>query len=336
VIETENIEVAEGVIIRPMLTLDRAIDAFLARGFEETTRSRYSRILNRLADRFPGDWDVAKIKEEDCLSFLALYRHRAIGTQAHAESVVASLFGWLWRTHKIKEDPMARVERTRRTPAEDLDVVTVTSRDVPKMLLAAKPGTELNCVAIATYLGPRRGALARLKLEDYDRDLDLMRFREKGRKTIWKPVPDELARILKFSIAAGHIGDDGYLIPPEGPLVKKGDRDDRIIWRVVKRVAARAGVEAHVHALRAAFAVYYLETHNRDAVSLQELLGHKSFQTTKIYLRKLEKAVLMENVRDLSWRAATPGNEDDPAFPQTAGEWLSSSAGVGAGGFEPL
>jgi hypothetical protein len=174
-----------------------------------------------------------------------------------------------------------------------------------------------------------------LRLSDYDRDRGVMRFREKGGKTIWKPVPDELARILEVSITAGHIGEDGYLIPPEGPLVRPGARDDRVIWRVVKRVAARAGVEAHVHALRAAFAVFFLETHNRDAISLQELMGHESFETTKIYLRKMDKAAAMENVRDLSWRAASPDNEDDPAIPQIAGEWLSSSQAVGAGGFEP-
>jgi len=31
-----------------------------------------------------------------------------------------------------------------------------------------------------------------------------------------------------------------------------------VIWRLIRRVATRAGVTAHVHALRAAFAVFYL------------------------------------------------------------------------------
>jgi integrase len=319
-----------------MLTIDRAIDVFLARGFKETTRSRYGRILDRFADRFPRGWDVSKVTEDDCLAFIAGFRHLAVGTQAHAEAVVASFFGWLYRSRKIKVDPMARVERTRRLPASDLDVVTVSSRDVPRLLLAAKPGTELNCIAIAAYLGPRRRAIATLRLSDYDRERGRIRFYEKGGKTIWKPVPDELARILEQSISAGHIvNPSDYLVPPEGPLVKPGDRDDRVIWRVVKRVAKRAGVKAHVHALRAAFAVYFLETHGRDAISLQELLGHKSIETTKVYLRKMDKDAAMETVRDLSWAAAQPGNTDDLGIPQIAGEWLSSSQAVGAGGFEP-
>jgi site-specific recombinase XerD len=67
-------------------------------------------------------------------------------------------------------------------------------------------------------------------------------------------------------------------VPPDGYLQRKDGRDDRIIWRIVKRVAARAGVEAHAHALRSAFAVYYLEQNPDDVVGLKELLGHRSVQ----------------------------------------------------------
>jgi integrase len=347
-----GIEVADGVIVRPMLTIDRAIDAFLARGFEETTRATYSRILNRFCDRFPSDWDVAKIKEEDLLLFFALYRNRARGTQAHAEAVIASFFGWLHTTRKIRVNPMGRVERTRRIPAADLDVVTVSSADVPKLLLAARPGAELNCIALAVYLGPRRRALARLKLSDWDRERGLIRFREKGSKTIWKPVPDELASILGAWLdSAAEQGPNGlgrlpaadpYLIPPEGPLTKGGERDDRVIWRLVKKVAKRAGVKAHVHALRAAFAVYFLESHGHDAIALQQLMGHESFETTRVYLRKLDRAVAMESVRDLSWLGSepagvseTPTAGSEPHLAQPSGSQFPESRVMGAGGFEP-
>jgi Phage integrase family len=73
--------------------------------------------------------------------------------------------------------------------------------------------------------------------------------------------------------------------------------------------AARAGVNAHVHALRAAFAAYYLSLHPGDVEALKELLGHRSIATTQVYLRKVDKATAMERVRDLSWGdVAAPGN----------------------------
>jgi integrase len=153
---------------------------------------------------------------------------------------------------------------------------------------------------------------------------------------IWKPIPAELRQILDASIARGEIREpDDYLVPPEGYLVRKGDRDDRVIWRVVKRVADRSGVEAHLHALRAAFAVYYLEQNNRDTYGLKNLLGHSSMQTTEVYLRRSDKRAAMQPVRSLSWAGAASGNAEPPESPQIAARWLASSPVVGAGGFEP-
>jgi integrase len=204
------------------------------------------------------------------------------------------------------------------------------------MLHAAQGWSERISLAILCYMGPRRRAVARLKLRDYDRLHGGLCFREKGSKVIWKPVPDELRSLLEAAIADGVIGHaDDYIVPPEGHLSRKGDRDDRIIWRLVKRVADRAGVQAHVHALRAAFAVFYLERHPGDIEALKELMGHRSIATTQIYLRKLDRANAMERVRDLSWGVSLTDNADTSQNPQTPDFRLASSAVVGAGGFEP-
>ena len=123
-------------------------------------------------------------------------------------------------------------------------------------------------------------------------------------------------------------------MPPEGPLVRAGDRDDRVIWRLVKKAADRAGVDCHVHALRAAFAVSYLEA-GGDLVGLQELMGHAWIETTRIYLRKLDKQRAMEPLRALSWGAVSGGNVVEVLTSQIADSAYASSPGVGAGGFEP-
>jgi integrase len=128
---------------------------------------------------------------------------------------------------------------------------------------------------------------------------------------------------------------EDYLVPPKGYLQRNGERDDRVIWRLVKRVAARAGVDAHVHALRAAFAAYYLLLHPGDVEALKELLGHRSIATTQVYLHKFDKATAMERVRGLSWAdVAASVNGSAPVLEIAAGTF-ESLAGVGAGGFEP-
>jgi hypothetical protein len=66
------------------------------------------------------------------------------------------------------------------------------------------------------------------------------------------------------------------------------------------------------------------------------LLGHHSIATTRIYLRKFDKATAMEHVRSLSWAdVAANGNGEAAESPQTAVKEFESLAGVGAGGFEP-
>ena len=325
------------IIIRPMLTLNRAIEDFLGdsrrRRWSERSIRSYSYTLNELADRLHDSTDVAKVTTEDLRRYLATKAHLAPGTVATCEAHLASFFAWLFNDRKIASNPMLRVQRTRRQAAEDLDVVSISTEDVPVLLRAARPGTERNAVALPAYLGPRRHAIAVVRESDYDQAARTMRFREKGRKTIEKPVPDELALVLDASIARGEIwpAPHDYLVPPEQPPRRAGDRDDRVIWRVIRRVADRAGVDAHVHALRAAFACFYLERNPDDLLGLKELLGHRSLNTTLIYLRRLNKQAAMERVRGLSWAESDAARNDAGRQPT----WLAANAVMGAGGFEP-
>ena len=250
------------VIIRTVLTFDRAADDFLSdchrRGFRERTIRTYQRTYDEFSERLPRDLDVSKITIDDVRRYLATKAHLAPGTVAGVEAHLASLFQVALPERQDRaRNPIDRLPRTRRIRPDDLEVTTVDVADVPRLFAAAKTWPERLALAILVYMGPRRRAVARLRLTDYDRLHGRLRFREKGGKVVWKPVPDELRSLLEAALAAGAIED--YLVPPEGYLQRKGDRDDRVIWRIVKRVAARAGVEAHVHALRAAFAVYYLE-----------------------------------------------------------------------------
>jgi site-specific recombinase XerD len=327
------------VIVRVMLTSYRAIDDFLGdcarRGYSQRTLTTYRRILDQFADRLPDDYDVAKITTDDCRRYLSSRSHLSRGTVAHTEAVLSSWLRWMYQERKIGRNPLDRLPRTRRVPAADLEVTTVSADDVRRLILHAASWAEKLTIGVLVYLGPRRRAVARLRLADYDRARGRIRFREKGAKTIWKPVPDELDQLLEAAIAAGVYADTDYLIPPEGPLSRRGDRDDRVIWRIVKRVADRAGIDAHVHALRAAFAVYYLEANPGDVEALKELMGHKSIATTQVYLRKLDRQTAMERVRPLSWGVALEGDKvaaRNTEFPVNA---LASSPVMGAGGFEP-
>lgn len=329
-----------GLIVRSMLTTSHATDLFLGdltrRGYADRTLTTYRWVLDKLLDRVDETEDVAKITIDDCRRLLNTWNGLSPGTRATRFAVLSSFFGYLYVTEKIKRNPLERLERPKRIAAEDLDVTTVSSADVRKLLGAAQTWPEKLAIGILVYMGPRRHAAALLRLSDYDRDAGKLRFREKGSKTIWKPVPSELGRLLDTAIALGQIEEpDGYLIPNEGPLARRGDRDDRVIWRLVKNVGDRAGVNTHVHALRAAFAVFYLEANPGGIESLKELMGHESIITTQGYLRKLNRGTAMESVRTLDWGVAVSGDDELFESLQIPVKRFAASQAMGAGGFEP-
>jgi len=326
------------VVFVAMLTTSRAVDLFLgdltrrSRSRSGRTADSYRRLLDKFTDSLRTDEDVTGITPDDCRRFLDRYARHAPGYQHTIYATLNSFLEWLYQQQRIKKNPLDHVARPKRIAAEDLDVLTVATVDVPKLLAACQNWSEKLAVAIPAYLGPTRHACALLRLRDYDREQRTIRFGEKGSKTIKKPVPAELGRLLNSAIDAGAIVDpDDYLIPTEGYLVRKGDRDDRVVWRLIKRVGQRAGVDVTVHALRAAFATFYLESNPNDLVGLQELMGHRSIETTKVYLRKLDKQRSMENVRTLSWAAVGTGNIDQALSSQIATIRFKSSPSSGGG-----
>jgi integrase len=257
-------------------------------------------------------------------------------------TILRCFFRWLDLENLLegRRSPMDRIIRPSvPKPDDNPNIVAVTVADVGKLRVEADRSgrwDERLTINALAYLGPRRHALALARISDYDPDERKLRFLEKGGKAIRKPVPDRFADLIDAAIAAGVYEQEEYLIPNRRARVRTGDRDDRVIWRIVKDVAGRAGVTTHVHALRAAFADYFLEAKPGQIEVLQELMGHESIETTRGYLRRRNRAKAMETIRDLDWDISPVAKTDAAEFPQTAGIALASSAVVGERGFEPL
>ena len=287
----------------------------------ERAKDTYRRFLDKLAERHP-DMDVDDYTSTHLTRFLGGQERKkdgskkAAATIAQQHTIINLFFRFLATEGLVARNPTMRngqiiLTRPRLLAPEDNDnVKTVTSAEVRLMLEDASKSARWNerlAVHCLAYLGPRRKAIALAKIGDYDRENRTLRFHEKGSKWIKKPVPDELADVIDAAIAAGVYGNPvdptRYLIPGDAEQRRDGERDERIIYRLVKRVADRVGVDSHVHALRAAFAVNYLEQKPGQIVGLQKLMGHRRIETTMVYLRRMDRQAAMETVRDLSWGA---------------------------------
>lgn len=283
-----------------------AIDLFIGdlarQGKSMSTRRSYERQLNHFArqvrDKPPADLDLA-----DYETFLNRWTDAKPSTLASAVSLAHSFSRFLFERGIAGTDVAYSLKRPKRPRPEDVDVITVSTEDVMRMLAACEDMQELLCLSSAIYLGARRAALARIRRGHVDLVQGTVRVLDKGGKVSVKPLPDEYQAILVAAERDGFwkTGDD-YLIPNRRPAsVKRSERSDKIVWETVKRVALRAGVRAHVHALRAAFAVAFDAQHPDEPFTLKDLMGHSRIETTLVYLRRRDRAKAMEKVRDLSW-----------------------------------
>jgi integrase len=292
-----------------MHNVSEAIDRYegeLARlGRTPATRKKYCREVLWSFAAFLGRTDLQQVTTDDCRRYLDRWTDASPSTLALYVSILRGFLAFCVDENWIQANPMEPVKRPRRKRPEDLDVVTVSGRDVERLLDHCERWDELLCVCAVCYLGPRRNAVAMARRRDVDLDKGTIRLHEKGGKTITKPIPDELAAIIRAA-DENKVWESGdaYLIPNRRQPRRRGERSNKVIYARVKAVAERAGVTVHPHALRAAFAVQFDEQNPGEIWALKELLGHSRIETTLVYLRRKNRAKAMESVRSLRWGAS--------------------------------
>jgi len=297
-------------------------------GRKTKTITAYRATLYRLADMYPYH-DVRDLDAEDVRRFLDTFQTNRKTGEPNSGTTIGQRIGhvdgflvWLFQEGKVPRVASERIRRPKKAdPLDNDNVVTISSEDARLLLLtAAGMGwAERIALNLALFTGARRQALVQIRRRDYDPFGRTLTFREKGGRTIVKPVANDLGEVLDAAIFAGlYDDDDAYLIPSLAQQRRAGTRDPRIVSRLVARVADRAGVKTHVHALRAAFAVAYLEEMGADHLpTLQDLMGHRRPDTTQLYLRRLNRRRNMEEVRGFTFglnsgKASTPVFEAKP------------------------
>ncbi len=337
------------------MKVSRAVDLWLGElaraGRAEGTRDAYRRHLYKLIDhleRTKQDVDVRDVTTNDCRAFLDGWvrvsdrtgRPIAPATVCNVHSALSGLFGWLYLEEEIDANPMVRIQRPRKPRPGEADVVVVSQRDVEKMFAAAADWQEFLCISVLAYVGARRNAASQLRWRDVDLEAGIVRLREKNRKVVDLPVPDELVAILHAATSSRQVDftPDAYVIPNRRPAtVRRAERSNKVVWETVIKVAKRAGVRATSHALRRAFAVAFLTTNPGAIEALQALMNHRRIDTTQVYLRALNRAKSMEAVRGLSWGGV--GSFVFPPREEAARKKPPSSRGFGEEahtGFEPV
>jgi len=138
--------------------------------------------------------------------------------------------------------------------------------------------------------GLRVSELTHLKVEDLDFSTNRGWVRQgKGNKDRIFIIAQGLRQQLIDHIGKNGIEDDGWVF--------QGHNNYRMsvmsVQKLVKRAAKKAGIKKRVypHALRHSFASHVM-TQGNDLISLQSLLGHKSPETTMVYVHTAHPKML--------------------------------------------
>jgi site-specific recombinase XerD len=282
----------------------RYIDFFTANIRNPNTRRAYARACSRFFAWCDGrGLTLTTIRSYDAATYIETLQqtHSAPGVKQQL-AAVRMLFDWLITGQVVPFNPAAAVRGPKhvvkigKTPVLEpaewrklLDsIATETLRDLRDRAL----------ISTLTYSFSRIGAALKMKVEDLrPRGASwTILLHEKGGKEHAMPCHHALAEALHAYIAAAGIAEDrkGWLFRTAkghiATVLAERPMDQADAWCMIRRRALAAGIAAPIgnHTMRATGITAYLG--NGGALEhAQEMAGHESPRTTKLYDRTKER-----------------------------------------------
>lgn len=296
--------------------VEQATTALRARHYAYRTEQTYlgwiQRFLAFHAQSAPADLSADHIK--GFLEHLAVERNVSATTQNQALAAVLFLYQVVLEREAGTLTDVIRARRRRRLP-------TVLSREEVARLLAATTGTTGLMLRLMYGSGLRLMECLRLRVKDVDFDRRQIILRQgKGGKDRTVMLPDSLRPALQAQLErvrilweedrreeragvwlpdalaikyprAGEEWGWQWVFPsshlsrdPRSGLARRHHLHDNALPNAIRQAARVAHIAKPVtcHTLRHSFATHLLEN-GVDIRSVQDLLGHRSVETTQIY-----------------------------------------------------
>lgn len=251
-------------------------------GRSESTLKNYSRYLAKLAlhfNRLPTEIDDDEIN--DYLYFIQK-QYNTPSLSYFKFTVYGLRFAYKVEGLKDKYIQLPSIKKDKKLPV-------VLSREEVKRLLETPKRIKHRVLLLLLYgCGLRCSEVRNIRLSDIDFDRLMLHVQMgKGRKDRYVPLSEIQIRTIKKYIQREKISDWLFNAKPNGK--SGGDFDSRYSQRGVQWTVQQVCKKAHitknvsVHTLRHTFATHLLED-GLDIVSIKELLGHATIETTMVYL----------------------------------------------------
>jgi integrase/recombinase XerD len=284
------------------LLIAQFVEAMQSWNFSPRTIDGYRRDLGAFFDWLAAETDLGAIAEITAgtvsayqIALMNLRKPGGGGLAAQTQSLrlvaLKSFLGWLAREGKLLLSPAQAIQFPRRHRA--LPQPLITAKEAIRILEGIDTSTPrgLRDRAILEVLyatGIRNTELATLTPQDFDRESETLTVREgKGGKQRVVPLGPIAAAAVAGYIASAR---PQLLAGREEPFLFLSYRGRYLrrdtVAEIVAHAAEAAGVDKPVrpHRLRHACATHMLQG-GADVRHIQELLGHRSLQTTQLYTK---------------------------------------------------
>ncbi|CAA6679316.1 MULTISPECIES: site-specific integrase [unclassified Lentimonas] len=253
------------------------------RGLAESTRENYVFAvteLSRFCRRSPD-----KINNEAVRHYLLSLHARDLAPQTISVRIAGLRFFYqhvLGRSIDEVSKAFLRPKIGRKLPKP------YSANEVTKILEACRKPMHRTILMTAYATGMRLEELCRIKATDLDSDRMMIRIENakgaKDRYTILSPALLEELRVHWRLYRP----DGEYLFP--SPRTQEACIGRKTVQMIFTTAVERSGVQNHggIHSLRHSFATHLLEA-GVEITIVQKLLGHRSLNSTAVYLHVTEE-----------------------------------------------